>query len=206
MVRLDRALRGGTAASGRTPIGARRTTGPTRTCVPRGATTRTWRAWRSGAAHADARVDRDAAIGKREHGIHVELGNLGQIVGETSEAKEEVRESTCVRGGTAAETTNEAPGLTFYYKLVRVRVREGSDPERSLADQLRKDAARPECDQRTEDRVLHHPGEELRTTANHGLHDDRAADPRRRVVHGDGVGEVESDVAELGLVLQPLPS
>ena len=55
----------------------------------------------------------------------------------------------------------------------------GAIRKAGLADQLGEHSARPERDERAEDRILHEPGKQLGTAAEHRLHDDRAADPLR---------------------------
>ena len=69
-----------------------------------------------------------------------------------------------------------------------------------LSDQLGEDAARPEGDERAEDRILDDAGEELGAPVDHRLDEDGRADA------GDGsanrvlVGEVEGEPAHVGLV------
>ena len=118
------------------------------------------------------------------------------------------RASRCTRSTSAAasaarratEAAHEPAGLAAGDELLGVTVRERRDPERRLADQLGEDAARPERDERAEDRVLDDAGEELGAARDHRLDDDRRADALGRLAHGLLVGEVERDAAGLGLV------
>ena len=68
------------------------------------------RAWPC-VGHAHPGVDREAAVGKRQHRIEVELGDLGQVLGEEREAKEEVDERGLVGRRRASEAGDEPAGL-----------------------------------------------------------------------------------------------
>ena len=70
----------------------------------------------------------------------------------------------------------------------------------SVADELREHAAGAEGDERAEDGILGHAGEQLDAALDHRLHDHRAADALGRGSHRFRVAEVECDAAALRLV------
>ena len=78
--------------------------------------------------HADACVDGDAAVRHADHGVEVELGNLGQVLGEPREALDEVDEGGRVGGRRAAVAADEPPGLAAEDQLLRLDVGEWRDP------------------------------------------------------------------------------
>ena len=100
----------------------------------------------------------------------------------------------------AAEAADEPPRLARRDQLFGVDVGQRGDPQARFADELGEDAARPERDERAEDRVLQEPGEQLGAAAEHRLHDDREADPFCGRADRRLVLEVERDAAGLGLV------
>ena len=55
----------------------------------------------------DARVDDDGPVGKADHGVEVELRELGEVVGELREPVEDVGERGGVGGGSTAEARDE---------------------------------------------------------------------------------------------------
>ena len=118
-----------------------------------------------------------APSGRPIDGIEVELGELGEVVGELREPEEDVREGGRVGGGSAAEARDEPARLPRTDELVGVDVRQGREPEVRVADQLREHPAGAEGDERAEDGILRHSRQELDATRDHRLHDHGAADP-----------------------------
>src|SRR6188768_460653 len=88
---------------------------------------------RARAPDADAGVDGDAAVGEREHGVQIELGDCGQILTEPREAQDEVDERGAIGRRGAAEAGDEAARLAAVDELLGVDVRQRRDPERRLA-------------------------------------------------------------------------
>src|SRR6187549_1129049 len=105
-------------------------------------------------ADTDAGVDRDRAVGQREHRVEVELGDGGKLLSQPRETVYEVEQRSAVGRGRAPEARYESPRLAAVDELGRVDVRQRGDPEDRLADQLREDAAGTEGDERPEDGVL----------------------------------------------------
>jgi hypothetical protein len=98
-------------------------------------------------ADTDAGVDRDRAVGQREHRVEVELGDGGKLL--TSRARRvRVEQRSAVGRGRAPEAATRRPGLAAVDELGRVDVRQRGDPEDRLADQLGEDAAGTEGDER----------------------------------------------------------
>ena len=97
--------------------------------------------------------------------------------------------------GAPRKPADEPARLARADELVRVDVGQGREPEVRVADQLREHAAGAEGDERAEDGILRHAGEQLDAALDHRLHDHGAADPLGRGPHGFRVGEVECDAA-----------
>ena len=127
----------------------------------------------------DPRVDDDGAVGQADHRVEVELGELGEVVGELREPVQHVGERGGVGGRGAAEPGDEPPGLARGDELVGVDVGQRRQPEVGVADQLGEHAAGAEGDERAEDGILGDAREELDAALDHRLDDHRAADPLR---------------------------
>src|SRR6478672_9737777 len=132
-----------------------------------------------GRREPDAGVDYDAAGGERNHRIKVELGHLGQLLGEQRKPVQQVDQRRRIGCRCPAEAGDEPPGLALLDELVRIDVCERSDPEDGGADQLREDAAGTEGDEGAEDRILDDARKQLGTAGDHRLHEDRRPDAFR---------------------------
>ena len=126
-------------------------------------------------ADAHACVDCDAAARQPEHGVEVELCDLGDVVGEAGEPKNQIDQRLRVGGRLPPEAGDELPGLAGKDELLGVVERERRDPELRLTDQLGEDAAGAKRDERAEDRILDDTGEELGAAADERLDEHRAA-------------------------------
>ena len=110
---------------------------------------------------------------------------LRELLRETCETMHEVDERFAVRRRCATEASHEQSGFSLVDELLRVDVGEGCSPDSCAADQLGEDAARPEGDERPEDRILHDSGEELGSPFDLRLHDHRRAYADYGRAHGD---------------------
>src|SRR5215213_10009125 len=119
-------------------------------------------ALRRSGSDADARVDGDATVRTDEDRVEIELGDLRQVVAELREAEDGVDDGLRVGRGLAAVAGDELRGLAGEHELASVLVGERGDPDARVADQLGEDAARPERDERPEERILDDAREELR--------------------------------------------
>ena len=137
-----------------------------------------------GRREADAGVHHHGPSGKAEHGVEIELRELGEVVGELREPVQHVGERRRVGGRSTAEARDQPAGLACADELVRVDVRQRSEPEVSFPDELREHAAGAEGDERAEHGILGHAGEQLHSALDHRLHDHRAADALGRRPHG----------------------
>ena len=84
--------------------------------------------------------------------------------------------SAAASAAAAPRKPHELPRLAPVHELVRVEVGQRRDPEPGPADQLGEHSAGAEGDERAEDRVLDHPGEQLGAALDHRLHEQRTAD------------------------------
>src|SRR5690242_9426413 len=75
---------------------------------------------RRGTPQANTGVDCDAAAGEREHGVQVELGDLGDVLRQAREPVDEIDERADVRRRSAAEAADETAGLAAEDELLRV--------------------------------------------------------------------------------------
>jgi hypothetical protein len=138
--------------------------------------------------------------GKRQHRVEVELGDGGEVEAEARQPVDEIDKGREVRRRRAAESPDEDTGLPGRDELFGVHVRERGDPERRLADELSEHPAGSERDERAEHGILDEAGEELRSSRDHRLEDDRAPDALDRGSDGVVTRQVEGDPARLGLV------
>ncbi len=92
--------------------------------------------------HTHPGVHGQAAIGERQHGVQVELHDLRQLLGQQRQAQEELDEHALVGRRCPSEAGDQPPGLAGADELPGVVVRERSQPELRLADQLRPSLAR----------------------------------------------------------------
>ena len=100
------------------------------------------------------------------HGVEVELGDLGEVVGEPRRAGAGRRPAPPRRqAARPRKPATSRPALPVGDELLGVDVRQRREPELRLADQLGEDAARAERDERAEDRVLDDAGEQLGAAA-----------------------------------------
>ena len=67
--------------------------------------------------------------------------------------------------------------------LVGVEHRERHDAQRGVADELRRDAAHPEQDERAEERIVRHADDQLDAGRRHRLHERVAHAILERVAH-----------------------
>ena len=74
------------------------------------------------------------------------------------------------------------------------------DPKPGLSDELREDAAGSEGDERTEDRILDDPRQQLRASPDHRLDENGRADAFDGGADGGLVAQVEGEPADVGLV------
>ena len=150
--------------------------------------------------HTNAGVDHDATVGVGDHGVQVELCDRRQVLSEPCEPVDDLDERLHIGRRRTPEAAHEPPRLSAEDELLGVVVGQRRDPEPGLSDQLGEDAAGPERDERTEDRVLNDAGEELGASLDHRLDEDRRADAGDRRANRVLVGEVEGEPADLGLV------
>src|SRR5215207_4109644 len=155
---------------------------------------------RRGPPDANAGVDRNAAVRLRDHRVQVQLGDLGQILGEAGKPVEKADEGSHVGRRCSAEAAHKTSGLASENELFRVDVRDRREPEGGVADQLREDSARAEGNEGTENRVLDDAREQLGASAHHRLYEQRLPDPLGGGANLALISEVESDAALLGLV------
>ena len=113
----------------------------------------------------DAGVDDDGSVGKADHRVEVELGELREIVGEPGEPVEDVGKRGGICRWSTSEAGDEPARLARGDELVRIDIRQRGQPEVRVTDELGEHTPRAEGDERAEDRVLRHAGEELDTDA-----------------------------------------
>src|SRR4029453_7511870 len=121
---------------------------------------------------AYTRVDRDATVRACEHGIEVELGDLGHLFAEAAQPQDELRQGFGIGRRGAAESGAKEPGLPRDNELLRVDIGQRRDAEPRSADELGLHAAWAEGDERAEDRILDDADEQL-DALRHRLPDDR---------------------------------
>ena len=149
---------------------------------------------------ANPGIDDDAAVDLSDHGVEVELRDRVQVFAEPAESMHEVDEGTTVGCGRSTKAANEAAGLSAEHELLGVMVGQRRDAEPGLSDELGEDAAGAAGHERTEDRVLDDPREELRTSLDHRLDENGRADALDRDANGVVVSQVEGEPADVGLV------
>ena len=137
------------------------------------------------------------SAGRAEHGVEVELGDLGQVLGERARAGAARSASAAASaGGAPRKPATSRPALPPATSSSASTSVSGAMRNARLADQLGQHAARPERDQRAEDRVLHDAGEQLDAAARPSA--ARCTGPpirSRGGPHGRRVAQVERDAA-----------
>ena len=123
----------------------------------------------------------------------------------TSSASRDSRWTTSTQA--QASSTGSGPGSRARAgrpcppaRAPRRRRRSAARSAPAASPRLRQHAARPEGDERAEDRVLDDAGQQLGPAATIGWTSTGAADPRERLAQLARVAQVERDAAALGLV------
>ena len=116
-------------------------------------------------------------LGEREHGIQIELGDLGDVHGQAAPSGARGRPVRAASAGGAPRKPRTSRLPCREHELLGIDVGQRRDPEGGFADQLGEDAAGAERDERAEDRVLDDAGQQLVPPAIIGCTTTGSADP-----------------------------
>ena len=99
--------------------------------------------------HADPRIDRNASVGKRDHGIEIELRDRREVFAEACEPVNKILERLPVGRGRTTEARHQPASLADRHELFGVDISQRGNSEGGLADELGEHTPWAEGDERT---------------------------------------------------------
>jgi len=118
--------------------------------------------------HLDPGIDGGNPVRPGDDGAEVQVGNLGQVVGELGDPQQDVAQSRDIGGGSAPVAEQQRRGADGADQRVRVRVSQRGESRGVVGEHLGGDATEPEDHERAEHVVVGHPDGDLRATRRGG--------------------------------------
>ena len=169
--------------------------------------------WRRGGLDPDAGVDDHRPVRSGDQGVAVELDDLGVGLDHRADAQQHVLDRGQVAARRAAVAVEQRERAQRAHHLPRFEVGHGSDPDRHIADQLRRRPAGAAGEHRAEAVVVDDADDQLDPRGRHRLNDqsvepvsgarDGVFDLGGGGAHRLGPFESEPDAAGVGLVHEP---